>query len=96
MTVQTSFSFAKPGRKPAGTLVIFAGDDLALGPQARALGVGDLIARAAATASFKGKAMATLDLLAPAGMDLDRLVVVGTGTPAELTNTTGFASVAPS
>ncbi len=85
MTVPTSFSFAKPGRKPAGTLVIFAGGDLALGPQARALGAGDLIARTAATASFKGKAMATLDLLAPAGMDLDRLVVVGTGAPAELT-----------
>lgn len=84
MTVQTSFSFAKPGRKPQGTVVVFAGNDLALGPQAKALGVGDLIARAAATASFKGKAMTTLDLLAPAGTDLDRLVVVGMGKPADL------------
>ncbi|MCB1495902.1 MAG: leucyl aminopeptidase [Bauldia sp.] len=84
MTVPTTFSFAKPGRKPTGTVVVLAGADLLLGSQARALGVTDLIIRAAATASFTGKAMATLDLLAPAGTDFDRLIVVGTGNPAGL------------
>ncbi len=64
--------------------MVLAGADLVLGPQAKALGAGDLIARAAATAGFKAKATAKLDLLAPAGADLDRLIVIGTGKPADL------------
>ncbi|MCB1489389.1 MAG: leucyl aminopeptidase, partial [Bauldia sp.] len=84
MTVPTTFSFAKPGRKPTGTVVVLTGTDLALGPQAKSLGVTDLIGRAAATASFGGKAMAMLDLLAPAGTEFDRLIVAGTGDPADL------------
>jgi leucyl aminopeptidase len=79
MTDLASIAFAKSGRKPAGSLVVFAGDDLALGPQARALGLEALIRRAAAAAEFKGKAQAVLELLAPAGTDLDRLLVVGQG-----------------
>jgi len=85
MTVPITITFARPGRKAAGTQVVLAGANVALGVQATALGVGDLIKRAAATASFKGKAMAKLDLLAPAETDLDRIVVVGAGKPDELT-----------
>jgi leucyl aminopeptidase len=79
MTTLANITFQKPGRKPAGTLIVLAGEDLQLGPQARGLAVGALIARAAAAASFKGKAMTTLDLYAPAETDLDRLVVLGCG-----------------
>ncbi|MBN9023683.1 MAG: leucyl aminopeptidase [Rhizobiales bacterium] len=46
-----------------------------------------LIERAAKTAGFTGKAMATLDLIAPAGTELDRLVVLGTGKASELKET---------
>jgi leucyl aminopeptidase len=84
MTKLANVAFAKPGRKLSGTVVALAGDDLQLGPLAKALGAEDLIRRAAAVAAFKGKAMSTLDLLAPAGTDLDRLVIVGTGKPGEL------------
>ena len=84
MTATLNIVFAKPGRSTAGTVVIFAGPELALGPQAKALGVEALVKRAAATADFKAKSMATLDILAPAGVDLDRLLVVGTGKPADL------------
>ena len=84
MTRMPTIAFAKPARKIAGTVVLLAGADLALGPQAKALGVDVLVRRAAATADFKGKAMAVLDLLAPAGSDAERLIVVGTGKPAEL------------
>jgi leucyl aminopeptidase len=43
-----------------------------------------LVRTAAATAEFKGKARQSLDLLAPAGTGLERLVVVGVGKPTEL------------
>jgi leucyl aminopeptidase len=79
MTDLATIAFAKSGRKPSGSVVVFAGDDLALGPQARALGLEALIRRAAAAAEFKGKAQAVLELLAPAGTELDRLLVVGQG-----------------
>jgi leucyl aminopeptidase len=79
MTTLANITFQKPGRKPAGTLIVLAGEDLQLGPQARGLAVAALIARAAAAASFKGKAMTTLDLYAPAETDLDRLIVLGCG-----------------
>jgi leucyl aminopeptidase len=84
MTDLATIAFAAPGRPLTGTVIAFAGGDLKLGPQARALGLDDLIKRAAAAADFKGKAMATLDLLAPAGADFDRLVIVGLGRLAEL------------
>jgi leucyl aminopeptidase len=84
MTEHARFAFAKPGPKMAGSVVLFADDRLSLGPQARALAVEDLVRRAAATAEFKGKARTTLDILAPAGTDIARLIVVGTGKTADL------------
>lgn len=84
MTDRARISFAKPSSRIVGTVVILAGPDVALGPAARALGVEALVSRAAATASFTGKAMSTLDLIAPADTGLDRLIVVGTGKLADL------------
>ena len=84
MTDRASISFTKPVSKATGTLVVLAGADLTLGPAARGLGVETLVKRAAETAGFNGKAMATLDLIAPADAGLDRLVVIGTGKPADL------------
>ena len=85
MTDFAKIAFAKVGRKPAGTVVLFIGEDLALGKGARALGIESLVRQAAATAEFKGKPRSTLDLIAPRGTDLDRLLLVGIGKPAELT-----------
>jgi leucyl aminopeptidase len=84
MTDLARIQFAKPGRKLAGTVVALVGPDLALGPQARSLGLESAIARAAKTAEFSGKAKAILDMLSPAGTELDRLILIGTGAPAEL------------
>jgi leucyl aminopeptidase len=84
MTDRARISFAKPSTKVGGTVVILAGPEVALGAAAGALGVEALVARAAATASFTGKAMSTLDLIAPAETGLDRLIVVGTGKLADL------------
>ena len=87
MTDFAKIAFARAGRKPAGTVVILVGEDLALGKGAKALGVGNLVRQAAATAEFKGKPRSTLDLIAPRGTDLDRLLLVGTGKPGELGET---------
>jgi leucyl aminopeptidase len=70
----------KPGH--ARTLVIFMGKDFAFGAATRRL-IGDrgeaLIKKAAAAVKFKGKALTALDLVAPAGLAAERLLVVGTG-----------------
>jgi leucyl aminopeptidase len=87
MTDLARIAFARAGSKPASTVAVLIGEDLALGPQAKALGVEKLLRRAAATAEFKGKAKSTLELLAPAGTDIDRLVLVGVGKLSELTET---------
>ncbi len=64
-----------------GVAVILADDKLATGATAAGLGEGaqDLIRRAAETAGFSGKSKTVLDLLAPAGLGVDRLLVVGLG-----------------
>ncbi|SFM44229.1 leucyl aminopeptidase [Methylobacterium pseudosasicola] len=73
------------GQGPGGSgdLVVFVGDDLALGSAARtALGStgADLVAKAAASEKFKGRSLSALSLPAPAGVNADRLVVVGLGS----------------
>ncbi|KAA5602212.1 leucyl aminopeptidase [Blastochloris sulfoviridis] len=91
MSHMPKITFAKP---PAavedGILVVFVDDRLEAGPAARAVlePAAGLIARAAAAARFKGKLAATLDVLAPAGLAAERLIVVGLGAaelkPADL------------
>ena len=69
-----------------GTLVVFCDEALKLGAATRkALGsAADLVKRAAAAAEFEGKNGATLDLLEPDGIKIQRLIVVGVGKPSEL------------
>ncbi len=64
------------------TLVVFVGADLKpAAATAEILGAAaDLIAAAAAAAQFKGKAKTTLDLYAPTGLGIGRLLVVGTAS----------------
>jgi leucyl aminopeptidase len=64
-----------------GILIVFCEEGLKFGPATRkALGrAGDLVKRAAAAERFSGKNASVLDILAPAGLRLARLVVVGAG-----------------
>jgi leucyl aminopeptidase len=75
-----SFGSARPSRKK-GRLVIFVGTDLQASPAALdILGpAASLVATASAAARFKGKTNSSLDLIAPAGLDVDRLLIVGVG-----------------
>jgi leucyl aminopeptidase len=84
MTDTAKIQFTKPPRKLAGTVVVFAGEGAVLGPAARGLGIATIVGKAAAAADYGGKALAVLDLLAPAGLEFDRLLVVGLGKVADL------------
>jgi leucyl aminopeptidase len=71
---------ASPEPGPS-VLVAFAGDDLALSPKTREIlgPAASRYERAAAAANFKGKNGSALDILAPDGLEFDRLLVLGTG-----------------
>ena len=66
----------------ARTLVIFMDKEFTFGAATLQL-IGEqgemLIRKAAAAIKFKGKALTALDLIAPAGLAAERLIVVGTG-----------------
>jgi leucyl aminopeptidase len=68
-----------------GMLVVLADADLNLGPATRALlePAGDLVARASRTDNFRAKAFSSVDIIAPAGLTVPRLLVVGLGNGNE-------------
>jgi leucyl aminopeptidase len=75
--------FATP---PKGVLVVFCEEGVKFGSAVRKMlePAEDLVARAAEADRFKGKNGATLDLLAPSGLEVPRLIVVGVGKAREL------------
>jgi leucyl aminopeptidase len=74
--------FQAHGKAETGDLIVFVGEDLKptaavakqIGPKAV-----ELIARAAAAESFKGKPKSAMTIVAPSALSVDRLVVVGVG-----------------
>jgi leucyl aminopeptidase len=66
---------------PRGILVVFCDDTLKFGPATRkTLGAAaNLVKRVAETSQFKAKSGSTLDILAPQGLKVSRLIVVGLG-----------------
>ena len=75
-----------PEKITGGVLVLLCDDKLALSKTARTL-VGSagqkVIQKAADIEGFKGKLNGVLSMLAPAGLDLDRLILVGQGGESE-------------
>jgi len=86
MPGRLKLEFAPLGAPAKGVLVLFCEDGVKFGSAARrALApTGDLVRRAAAADRFKGKNASTLDLVAPPGLDLSRLVIVGVGKARDL------------
>jgi len=83
--VKLGFSvFAAPAK---GVLVLFCDEKLTLGPASnRVLGpAGDLLKRAAAASHFSGKKGTGLDIVAPSGLNVARLIFVGAGKAKNLT-----------
>jgi leucyl aminopeptidase len=73
----------------SGTVVLLVDDGLVLGATAkRALApAGQLLSRAAKSEGFKGKMGKTLELIAPAELSADRLIVLGLGKLKDLKST---------
>src|SRR5499426_1266565 len=86
MSGRLKLEFAPLAALAKGVLVLFCEDGVKFGSAARrALGPsGDLVRRAAAADRFKGKNGSLLDLVAPAGLDASRLVIVGVGKARDL------------
>ena len=78
--------FAPFSAAPKGVLILFCEEGLKFGPASRkALArTGDLVKRAAAADRFTGKSGSTLDIVAPSGLGLPRLVVMGMGRASKL------------
>jgi leucyl aminopeptidase len=86
MPGRLELEFARAAAPAKGVLVLFCEEGLKFGSLARqAMGPAeDLVRRAAAADRFKGKNGSALDLVAPSGLDVQRLVVVGVGKARDL------------
>jgi len=70
---------------PEGTVVLLAGQDMALAGTARGLDerMKGALSKAARAADFTGKPKTAIEMLAPPGIDSSRLVLVGAGRGAK-------------
>jgi leucyl aminopeptidase len=86
MAARAEIAFAKLQAPSSGSAVLLTDGNLKLGPRSAALdtAAGGRFARAAAAAKFKGKGMKPLQLLSPAGVELDRIVFMGVGDLGKL------------
>ncbi|HXT07970.1 MAG TPA: leucyl aminopeptidase, partial [Roseiarcus sp.] len=92
-------AFAPFAAADAGALVVFAGADLKLGANTAAhlAGAPALLQGAADTLAFKAKATSAMDLVRPAGLASERLLVVGVSVkagdkPLDFANLGGFVA----
>jgi leucyl aminopeptidase len=79
--------FASLGGASAGTVVALTGEELTLGPTASSMDdrAKGALTRAAKAAGFTGKARTAIEILAPAGLEAQRVILAGIGrAPNEL------------
>ncbi|MGQ3673002.1 leucyl aminopeptidase [Xanthobacter sp. TB0136] len=86
MSETVNLSFSKLSAAPKGVLIVLTDETLAFGPGTqKVLKAADAaLTRAFDAERFKGKAFTCVDVLAPAGLQAPRLIVVSTGKTSEL------------
>jgi leucyl aminopeptidase len=86
MPGRLELEFVRFGAPAKGVLVLFCEEGLKFGSVAQRViePAEELIKRAATADRFKGKNGSALDLVAPSGLDVQRLVVVGVGKARDL------------
>ncbi len=86
MATTLNLEFTPYSARAKGVLIVFCAEGMKFGSDTRQIlaPAADLVARAATAEGFKGKNGATFDILAPAGLDVPRLVVVGAGKIGDL------------
>ncbi len=83
-TIKIDYAALADAKAEAGrTLVVFASGDLAFADRTAAV-LGEagtaLVKKAASAAKFKGKTGSALDIIAPGGLEAERLLVIGVGS----------------
>jgi leucyl aminopeptidase len=70
-----------PFSRQRGVLILFCAENLKFGAASRRIvsHLGDSLRRAAATDRFTGKSGSSLDIIAPSGADVPRVIAIGTG-----------------
>ena len=81
MSEPLAVEFAALSASPSGTLVVLAGQEMALAATARGIDerAKGALTRAASAASFTGRPKTAIEILAPPGIESQRLLLVGTG-----------------
>jgi len=87
MTVLPTISFARIAAPKKGTAVILAAKDGKLPALAAEIDPSGILAKAIEVAKFKGKAKAVVDVVAPGGAPVDRILVVGAGEAESIKET---------
>src|SRR5512145_442927 len=79
-------AFAKPDQASSGTFVVAVTEDRKLTPSAAALDkkTGGVLTRAMASSRFRGRKNELLEILAPKGVPISRIVLVGLGKPEQI------------
>ena len=84
MSVRPAIAFAKIAAPKKGTLVVLAAEGGVLAAPVVEFDTGGQLAKAFSVADFTGKLAASLELLAPHGLAIDRLAAIGVGKPDSL------------
>ena len=84
MTSRPSISFARHAAPKKGSAVLLSAEGGGLGKAVKEYDPGNALKRAFVVADFSGKSGSSVEVIAPQGSPLDRLVVLGTGKTANL------------
>ncbi|AZO70630.1 MULTISPECIES: leucyl aminopeptidase [unclassified Mesorhizobium] len=84
MTSRPSIAFAKFAAPKKGSVFVLAAEGGGLGDAAKVCDPAGALARAFPVADFSGKFAGTVEVLAPEGTSVDRLVAIGAGKVASL------------
>ena len=86
MTRTLKLEFAPFGAPAKGVLIVLCEEGVKFSTSAKAVlePTGDLVKRAAAADAFKGKSGSAVEIVAPSGLDVERLVILGAGKGRDL------------
>ncbi len=84
MAARPTIAFARIAAPKKGAGFVLTAEGAALSDAARAMDPGESLPRAFSINSFTGKAGKTVELVAPGGSPLDRLIAVGVGKADEI------------
>ena len=77
--MKPEITFSRSTKQPSGVAVILSGSDGVGSSGAEYADPDGVAAKAAKIAAFKGKQLATVDIIAPAGSSADRILMIGLG-----------------